>query len=138
MKTNTKMMKNLFRYGSGLIPFFLLLTAKGNAQTVPEKEEPVLKVQYLKEDKDFLTFIASVSMPEGKTTMLKISNQSKELLYSERITKTEFLRVYKFPKQEDGEIKFILTGGKEPISKNFAIATKTEERYVINEVDAKN
>lgn len=138
MKTNTKMIKDLFRYGGGLAVLFFLFFNESQAQNAPGNDQPALKVQYIKEDNNFLTFIASVTMPEGKTSWLKISNQSKELLYSEKITKTEFLGVYKFPKQDDGEIRFVLTGGKEPMSKSFIITTKTEDRYVINEVGAKN
>lgn len=138
MKTNTQMMKNLFRFSGGFAAFFFLFFVNGTAQQSRAYEQPVLKVQYLMEDNGFLCFQTSVLLPEGKFTILKISNQANELLYSEKITEREFQKVYKFPKQEDGEVRFLLTGGKEFIRKNFAIHTQTEDRYVIKEIAVKN
>lgn len=60
MKTNTQMMKNLFRFSGGFAAFFFLFFVNGTAQQSRAYEQPVLKVQYLMEDNGFLCFQTSV------------------------------------------------------------------------------
>lgn len=68
-----------------------------------------------------------------KRTVLKITNVSKELMYSEIIPKPDYSRIFKFPKQDDGQINFQLTYRKETINKSFSIAAINEEIYEVKE-----
>lgn len=138
MKTKKQVTKSFVRYAGGWAVLFFLMTANGFAQKNSVLDSTELKVKFLNEENGFLNFQATILLPQSKTNLLRISNQDNELLYTERISETAFQKVYRFPKQEEGEIRFVLTGGKEPLRKYFSVQTKTEDRYFVNEIAGKN
>ena len=133
MKVENTVIKNLFRYSGGLAALFLIFSAKAVAQKTPDTEKIRVNVQFLREEDDFLVFRAAVIPSSEKRTILKIIDASKNVLYSEVIVIPDYSRIFKFPKKDEGQIEFLITGGKEYFSKSFTVTARTEELYVVNE-----
>lgn len=133
MKVETTNIKNLFRYCGVLAALFFMFSAEAVAQKNPEKEKQTMEVKFLMEQDGFLVFRTIINSFVEKRTVLKITDDSENLMYSEVIQKPEYSRIFKFPKHDDGQINFQISGGKETIRKSFSIAAKTEEIYVVKE-----
>jgi hypothetical protein len=133
MKSENTIIKNLFRYGGGLAALFFMANTEIAAQAIPEKDNPPMYVTFLLEQDGFLVFRAVINSSSEKKAILKITDGSRALMYSEIIQKPGYARIFKFPKEDEGEIQFQLTTGKETVRKSFSIAATTEEVYVVKE-----
>ena len=134
MKVENTNIKNLFRHAGGFAALFFMFSTEAVAQEKPEPAKQTMHVQFLMEQDGFLVFKAVINSKSEKKQVLKISDGSKDLVYSEVIRVSDYSRIFKFPKiDENGEIEFQLTDGNEIFRKSFSVGTKTEEVFVVRE-----
>jgi len=133
MKVKKTNIKSLFRYCGGLAALFFMFSTGVAAQKIPEAERQTMEVKFLMEQDGFLVFKTVINSISEKRTVLKMTNATDDLLYSEIIQKPDYSRIFKFPMHEDGQIHFQLLSGKETIRKTFSIDAITKQTYVVEE-----
>jgi hypothetical protein len=135
MKVKKTNIKNLFRYCGVLAALFFMFSTEAVAQKIPETEKQTMEVKFLTEQDGFLVFRAVINSFSEKRAVLRLTNATDDLLYSEIIQKPDYSKIFKFPMHEDGQIHFQLLSGKETIRKTFSIDAITKETYVVEETN---
>jgi hypothetical protein len=133
MKVKKTNVKSLFRYCGVLAAHFIMFSNEAVAQKNPEADRQTMDVKFLMEQDGFLVFRTVINSSSEKRTVLKLTNATDELLYSEIIQKPDYSKIFKFPMHEDGQIHFQLLSGKETIRKSFSIDAITKQTYVVEE-----
>ena len=136
MKSNTKMARTAFRYFGGIAALFILFSGKLTAQQTKFEETPVAQVTYQQEESNFLVFKITVTSPENKKTILKVSDSNNGLLYFETINADSYTKTVKIPKYFDlNMIEFKFVSGKDVLKRSFDVKLVTKESLEVTASD---
>ena len=134
MKSNTEMARTAFRYCGGIAALFILFTGKLQAQQTKTEAKPVMQVTYLEAELNYLVFKVSIQNTGNKKTILKISGNNRDLLYSESIVGEAYTKTIKVPKYDTDAVEFRITNGKDVLRKAFDVKFTTKELPEVTEI----
>lgn len=132
MTSNTDMARIAFRYCGGIAALFILFTGKMQAQT-KEEEKPVMQVVFQQEEPNYLVFKVSIQNTGTKKTILRVTGNNQDLLYSESITVEPYIKTVKVPKYDTDAVEFRITNGKDSSKKTFDVKLTTKELVEVKE-----
>lgn len=136
MKSNTEVVRTAFRYFGGMAALFILFSGKLTAQQTKIEEKPIVQVNYQQEEPNYLVFKVTVTSPSNKKAILKVSDSSNELLYSETINADSYTKTVRIPKYYDLDmIEFKVSNGKDVITRAFEVKLVTKESLEVTASD---
>jgi hypothetical protein len=95
-------------------------------------EEP-LKVKYLGDDGDYLTFQVTVQSELPGKALFEIADKSEGALYSSNVTPSFKVKTVRIEKRGDQVLDFKLVVGKKTYSKSFSVNTNQVETTTVAE-----
>ena len=114
---------------------------EASAQTVKEEsaseEKPVLLVNYVGKEKEFLVFEVNLSQPEDRRMTLRIADQANHELYNESFIKKIYSKRVLIPADAAEKISFKLSTSKSEIKKSFEVNYELKESFLVKETTDK-